>query len=136
MSLPTIEKILSNFAVLPDWTDRYRYIIDLGRKLPPMPEDLKTEDNLVPGCISKVWLTINKEEDIITFYADSDAHITKGLIAILVSIYSGKTQDEMAAIDLQDIFKQLDLDNHLSFNRRNGFSSMVQKIKELSNESN
>jgi cysteine desulfuration protein SufE len=128
----TLEELVENFEFLDDWEERYRYIIDLGRKLEPMDDAEKTEASLVPGCISKVWLTSTLTEEQpprLMFRADSDAHITKGLIAIVLLLYSGKTPEDILALDIGDIFAKLDLGTHLSTNRRNGFQSMLKKIK-------
>ena len=130
----TIDRIMQNFDVLSDWEDRYRYIIELGRKLPPFDEEYKVEDNLVRGCVSQVWLVTDVRDGdppVIEFRADSDAQIVKGLVAILLSLYSGKTAREILMADIRSIFQKLDLARHLSINRANGFASMVKRIHEL-----
>ena len=130
----TIDRIMQNFDVLTDWEDRYRYIIELGRKLPPFDEEYKIEANLVRGCVSQVWLVTDVREGdppVIEFRADSDAQIVKGLVAILLSLYSGKTAREILTADIRSIFQKLDLAKHLSINRANGFASMVKRIHEL-----
>lgn len=130
----TIDRIMQNFDVLTDWEDRYRYIIELGRKLPPFDEEYKIEDNLVRGCVSQVWLVTDVREGdppVIEFRADSDAQIVKGLVAILLSLYSGKTAREILTADIRSIFEKLELAKHLSINRANGFASMVKRIHEL-----
>ncbi|MXZ11609.1 MAG: SufE family protein [Gemmatimonadetes bacterium] len=130
----TIDRIMQNFDVLTDWEDRYRYIIELGRKLPPFDEEYKVEDNLVRGCVSQVWLVTDVRDGdppVIEFRADSDAQIVKGLVAILLSLYSGKTAREILTADIRSIFEKLDLAKHLSINRANGFASMVKRIHEL-----
>lgn len=130
----TIDRIMQNFDVLTDWEDRYRYIIELGRKLPPFDEEYKIDDNLVRGCVSQVWLVTDVRDGdppVIEFRADSDAQIVKGLIAILLSLYSGKTAREILTADIRSIFQKLDLARHLSINRANGFASMVKRIHEL-----
>jgi cysteine desulfuration protein SufE len=129
------ERLLETFAVIEDWEERYAIIIDLGNKLPPMPEELKTEESKVTGCISQVWMVSQQSDDAsntFSFIADSDSHIVKGLIAILHIIYSGRPVSEISSIDINQIFTQLGLEQHLSPNRRNGFYSMVEKIKALS----
>ncbi len=132
--LMNIDEIVENFEYLDDWEDRYRYIIDLGRGLPLMDEADKTDQTKVQGCMSQVWMVsrVHGESDppTITFLADSDAHIVKGLIAILLAIYSGKTPREIVAFDIEDAFARLGLDQHLSPNRRNGFYAMVERIRE------
>ena len=130
----TVDRIMQNFDVLTDWEDRYRYIIELGRKLPPFDEKYKVDDNLVRGCVSQVWLVTDVRDGdppVIEFRADSDAQIVKGLIAILLSLYSGKTAREILTADIRSIFEKLDLAKHLSINRANGFASMVKRIHEL-----
>ena len=130
----TIDRIMQNFDVLTDWEDRYRYIIELGRKLPPFDEEYKVDDNLVQGCVSQVWLVTDVRDGdppVIEFRADSDAQIVKGLVAILLSLYSGKTAREILTADIRSIFQKLDLARHLSINRANGFASMVKRIHEL-----
>lgn len=130
----TIDRILQNFEVLTDWEERYRYIIDLGRKLPPLEEAYKTDDNRVQGCVSNVWLVTevkNGDPPTIEFRADSDAQIVKGLVAILLAMYSGKTAREILTADIRGVFEKLELAKHLSPNRANGFASMVKRIHEL-----
>jgi len=130
----TIDRILQNFEVLADWEDRYRYIIDLGRKLPDLEDVHKTEDNRVQGCVSNVWLITEVKDcdpPTIEFRADSDAQIVKGLVAVLLAIYSGKTAREILTADIRSIFEKLELAKHLSPNRANGFASMVKRIHEL-----
>ena len=130
----TIDRIMQNFDVLTDWEDRYRYIIELGRKLPHFDEKYKVDDNLVRGCVSQVWLVTDVRDGdppVIEFRADSDAQIVKGLVAILLSLYSGKTAREILTADIRSIFQKLDLARHLSINRANGFASMVKRIHEL-----
>ncbi len=125
-------QLAENFALLDDWDDRYRYLIDLGRKLPPLPETLKTDANKVRGCMSQVWMVPGHaagDPGKFAFAADSDAHIVKGLIAVLGILFSGRPRHAIAAIDTEDAFKRLGLDQHLSPTRRNGFVAMVAKIK-------
>lgn len=130
----TIDRIMQNFEILGDWEERYRYIIELGRTLEPLEEGLKTDENRVQGCVSNVWLVTDvKEGDppLIEFRADSDAQIVKGLVAILVALYSGKTAKEILTADIRSIFEKIELAKHLSPNRANGFASMVKRIHEL-----
>ncbi len=129
-----IDDLVETFEFLDDWEDRYRYIIDLGRKLPEMADDDKAEHNKVNGCTSQVWMVVRAlpgDPPRFEFVADSDAHIVKGLIAILLAAYSGKTCDEILATDIKATFEQLGLEGHLSPNRRNGFFAMVERIKTL-----
>ena len=130
----TADRIIQNFEILGNWEDRYRYVIDLGRKLPELDERYKTEDNRVKGCVSNVWMITRVSEGepaTLEFKADSDAHIVRGLVAILLAIYSGKTASEILDVDIRDIFQQLDLERHLSPSRSNGFFSMVERIQNL-----
>jgi len=132
--LMDIDEIVENFEYLEDWEDRYRYIIDLGRGLPLMDESDKNDRTKVQGCMSQVWMVSRVHPEstppTITFLADSDAHIVKGLIAILLAVYSGKTPREIMEFDIEDAFGRLGLDQHLSPNRRNGFYAMVERIRE------
>jgi len=134
MITPEMEfaELADNFELFDDWEDRYRYIIDLGRKLPPLPDDFKTEATKVRGCMSQVWMVPGHPEGDLqkfAFAADSDAHIVKGLIAVLGVLFSGKSASVINGIDTESAFQQLGLDQHLSPTRRNGLVSMVQKIK-------
>jgi len=129
----TFEELMENFELLESWEERYRYLIDLGKKLPPFPEEEKTQENFVKGCMSQVWFKFLPQEETpprIRFIADSDAHIVKGLAAVLRTLFEGKTPEEARAVDLDGIFERLGLANHLSMNRRNGFYAMAQKIRE------
>jgi len=132
--LPTLSDIRADFAVLDDWEDRYRYVIELGRLLEPLPEALRTESNKVRGCASQVWLATNVERaggasPRMTFQADSDAHIVRGLIAILFAIYNHRSADEILAEDADPIFAELGLKEHLTPQRSNGLASMVARIR-------
>jgi cysteine desulfuration protein SufE len=131
--VPTLSEITSDFAVLDDWEDRYRYLIELGRALPPLPETLRTDANKVRGCASQVWLATNVattgSEARLQIVADSDAHIVRGLIAILLAIYSGRQLDEIAAIDPDAAFDKLGLKEHLTPQRSNGLASMVARVR-------
>ncbi|MGK0380005.1 MAG: cysteine desulfuration protein SufE [Patiriisocius sp.] len=134
MSLLTNEadEIIEEFSLFEDWEDKYSYIIDLGKKLSPLDDKHKTEQNMVVGCSSQVWLISHKDNSNKYFFlADSDAYIVKGLIAILLRIFSGKTAEEIQNINIEDFFLSLGLKQHLSPNRSNGFFSMVNKIKKL-----
>ena len=128
-----IEDITENFALLDDWDDRYRYVIELGRMLAPLPEPLRTEANKVQGCASQVWLATEVQPDgaggpTLTFVGDSDAHIVRGLIAILFALYSGKPAREILSTDAFTLFEKLSLREHLTPQRSNGFRSMVERI--------
>jgi len=129
----SIESITSDFELLDDWEDKYRYVIELGRALPPLPEIARTDANKVRGCASQVWLATKVSSEggapRLTFEGDSDAHIVRGLIAILFAIYDGKRADEILATDANPIFAGLGLKEHLTPQRSNGFVSMVARIK-------
>jgi len=127
-----IEEIVDNFSLFEDWEDRYRYLIDLGGRLPLMDAGLKTEETRVRGCMSQVWMVMGWDDARrLSLLADSDAQIVKGLIAVLCTIFQGKTVEEIAAIDIDKIFVKLGLDQHLSPNRRNGFYAMVERIRSF-----
>lgn len=129
----SVEELVDNFELFDDWEDRYRYVIDLGKKLPPMPAEEMTEENKVRGCMSQVWLVSETDRDatppVLRFRADSDAFIVKGLIAILMELYQGQTPRYILDLDALDVMAKIGLDQHLSPNRRNGLVAMVQKIK-------
>ena len=123
-------ELKENFGLLDEWDDRYAYLIDLGRKLPLLPEVYKTEGTKVRGCMSQVWLVPGGTTVDFRFAADSDSSIVKGLIAVLASLFSGHSAAEVAAIDAEAEFRALGLEQHLSPNRRNGFVAMVGRIKD------
>ena len=130
----TIDEVSDNFSLLDEWDDRYRYIIELGRTLVPLPAEAHTDANKVQGCASQVWLTTSVRPDgsggpILTFQGDSDAHIVRGLIAILFALCSDKTARDILAIDPSALFERLDLREHLTPQRSNGFRSMVERIR-------
>jgi len=130
----TIAEIVSNFSLLDEWDDRYRYVIELGRSLPPLEERDRNAANKVQGCASQVWLATEVKPDgadgpVLSFSGDSDAHIVRGLIAILFAIYSGKHAREILGTDAVALFEQMGLREHLTPQRSNGFRSMVQRIK-------
>lgn len=129
----TLQDLLDDFALIDDWEERYRYVIELGRALPGLPDSAKTEDNRVRGCASQVWLEtrVAREagEPVLTFEADSDAHIVRGLIAILLSLYSGRTAREILDVDALGAFEKLGLTEHLTPQRSNGVRSMVERIR-------
>lgn len=133
MSQPTLQELIDNFSLFEDWEERYKYLIDLGRNLAPMAESLKTEETLVKGCTSRVWMICETDgEGRYQFTADSDAHIVRGLIAILLIAYQGKTAAEIQEIDIDEAFQDIGLNQHLSPNRRNGFFAMVERVRTLS----
>lgn len=124
-----IEEIIESFELLDDWEDRYSILIGLGKKLPDFPEHLRKEENLVKGCVSKVWMVPKIENGIFTFEGDSDAHIVRGLVGLMHIIYSGQPVANLGTIDIDGIFDKLGLTQNLSPNRRNGVFSMIGKIK-------
>ena len=124
------DELKENFGLIDEWDDRYAYLIDLGRKLPVLPDIYKTEGTKVRGCMSQVWLMPGSTATDFRFAADSDSSIVKGLIAVLASLFSGRSAAEVAAIDAEAEFRALGLEQHLSPNRRNGFVAMVGRIKD------
>ncbi len=131
MANETLDELVDNFALFDDWEERYRYLIDLGRTLPSMDESLKTEENLVKGCTSRVWMQADLSGNELKFVADSDAHIVRGLIAILDRAYQGQALSNIQNIDIDGAFAKIGLDQNLSPNRRNGFFSMVERIQSF-----
>ena len=132
--MTAIEEIVENFGLLDEWDDRYRYVIELGRTLTPLPDDAHVDANKVQGCASQVWLVTNVKPNgasgpILTFQGDSDAHIVRGLIAILFSLYSGKSARDILAIDSLELFDRIDLRENLTPQRSNGLRSMVERIR-------
>ena len=129
----TIADIREDFALLDSWEDRYRYVIELGRQLPVMPDSLKTDANKVRGCASQVWLATRTipcdASAVMSMQGDSDAHIVRGLVAILFAIYDGHTPDEILKINAVAEFASLGLKEHLTPQRSNGFASMVERIR-------
>jgi len=129
-----IDEIIENFSVLDDWDDRYRYLIELGRQLPPLAQSAYTEANKVQGCASQVWLETEVRPHgpagpVLTFVGDSDAHIVRGLIAILLALFSGRTAKEILGTDALAVFEKIGLREHLTPQRSNGFRSMVERIR-------
>ncbi len=127
----TINDVIETFEFLEDWEDRYKYIIDLGRDLPEFDDRDMTDDNRVHGCTSRVWLVHELIDGKVIFRGESDAHIVRGLVALILMIYSGKSPAEILEIEARDILDQLGLEKHLSPMRTNGLFSMVGKIKSI-----
>jgi len=130
----TLDEIVDNFSLLDEWDDRYRYVIELGRGLTPLSERDRTDRNKVQGCASQVWLATTVHPNgqggpTLTFCGDSDAHIVRGLIAILFAMFSGKHANEILSADAIALFEQLGLREHLTPQRSNGFRSMVERIR-------
>jgi len=129
-----IEDIRENFALLDDWDDRYRYVIELGRTLDPMPESEHSAANKVQGCASQVWLSKQMErngpgEPVLKYRGDSDAHIVRGLIAILLTLYSGRTPQQILSTDAIAVFDEFGFREHLTPQRSNGLRAMVERIR-------
>lgn len=122
------EEIVDEFSMFDDWMQRYEYIIDLGKNLPLIKEEFKTENNLIKGCQSKVWLQGEQNSDTVVFTADSDAILTKGIIAILIRVFSNQSPKDIIAADM-DFIDQIGLKEHLSPTRANGLVSMIKNIK-------
>ncbi|MBS7542035.1 SufE family protein [Ancylobacter oerskovii] len=129
----TIDHIIDDFELLDSWDDRYRYLIELGRKLPPFPEDERGDATKVQGCASQVWLVSRPAEGSdgprLAFIGDSDAHIVRGLIAILLALYSGRSARDILAVDPAATFDRIGLREHLTPQRSNGLRSMVERIR-------
>lgn len=123
--------ILDTLGFFDSWEDRYKYIIDLGRELPPLPEALHTEDRLVRGCQSQVWIDTCMREGRLQLAVDSDAFIVKGLLGVILAAYNNRTPEEILAFDIDAYFEQLDLLSHLSPTRGNGLRAMVARIREI-----
>lgn len=130
--MASLDKILDDFAFLDDWEDRYRYVIELGKALPDLAEEKKSAANKVQGCASQVWLVSHSDgapDPILTFEGDSDAHIVRGLVAIVLSVYSGRHASEIAGLDAIEVFGKIGLVEHLSAQRANGLRSMINRIR-------
>jgi len=138
MAQSSIDEIIENFDLLEEWDDRYRYLIELGRTLPPLPEAARSDANKVQGCASQVWLSTTVKPNgstgpVLAFDGDSDAHIVRGLIAILFALYSGKGAKDILSTDAVALFEKLGLREHLTPQRSNGFRSMVDRIRRDAN---
>ncbi len=131
--LPSYDEILANFEFIDDWEERYRYIIELGKLMPKLPEEAYCETNKVQGCASQVWLETDVRKDDsaprLVLRGDSDAHIVRGLVALLIALYSNRTADEILKTDAAEIFESLGLSEHLTPQRSNGVRAMVQRIQ-------
>lgn len=130
-----IERLTTAFEMMPSWQERYRLIIDMGRKLDPLSEDEYVDENLLDGCMSNVWLTATPQEGdhgtVMHYEADSDSQIVKGLIAIVFEVFNDRPPEEIVTTDIDSVFRQLELEQHISSGRRNGLSSMVRRVREL-----
>lgn len=130
---PTLDTIIDDFAFLDDWEDKYRYVIELGRELPEMAESEKSPANKVKGCVSQVWLASDiddADDPIVRFRGDSDAHIVRGLVAIMITAMSGKHASEIASFDAEALLKTLGLEENLTPQRSNGLRAMVRRMKD------
>lgn len=130
----TLDEIVANFELLEEWDDRYRYLIELGKGLEPLPEEAHSEANKVRGCASQVWLDMHREDGPgprtrLHFRGDSDAHIVRGLVALALSIFSGRTAEDILATDAFAIYEKLGLAAHLTPQRSNGVRAMIERIK-------
>jgi len=130
----TVDEIVENFELLDEWDDRYRYLIELGRELEPMPEEAHNEANKVRGCASQVWLQTKVKrradgEPVLYFLGDSDAHIVRGLVALTLAFFSGRTAKEIAEADALNLYRRLGFEQNLTPQRSNGLRSMVDRIK-------
>ncbi|MCP4393580.1 MAG: SufE family protein [Alphaproteobacteria bacterium] len=139
LELKSIDELLEDFEFLDDWEERYCYVIDLGKSLPEMSSEQRTAENKVSGCMSQVWIISSLEkneagDDIIKYLADSDAFIVKGLVVILLSLFSNKTPAEVQKIDAIGVMKELGFDDHLTPTRKNGLYSMIARMKSIAAE--
>jgi cysteine desulfuration protein SufE len=125
----SLETLLDDLSLFDDWEDRYRYIIELGNALAPLSEAEHSDAYKVPGCVSQVWLVTERDGDKMIFRGDSDAHIVRGLVAILLDLFSGKTASEIVNYDAKAAFDELGLGEHLTPQRSNGFQAMVRRIR-------
>ena len=129
--MASFDDIAGDFAFLDDWDDRYKYLIDLGRNLEPYPEEFRDEAHKVRGCASQVWLHAVKDDGVLSLKGDSDAHIVKGLVALLIALYSGKNNEDILAIDPEAALAPFDLTDHLTPQRSNGLHSMIKRIRAI-----
>ena len=131
-----LENIRTTFAFFDDWEDKYRFLIDLGKSVPALPTQFRVADNLVRGCQSQVWLLgdYDTQHDQLKLQIDSDAHIVRGLIAIVLATYDGRSPNEIVAFNIENLFNELDLMNHLSATRGNGLRALVKRINDSANK--
>jgi len=137
MNSSSFEEISENLSFLDDWEDRYRYLIELGQSLSPLTDEERTAENKVHGCVSQVWLVVSEvksgNETILEFRGDSDAMIVKGLVAVLIAIYSGSTPKQISALNAIAVLDDLGLREHLTSQRSNGLVAMVERIQAEAN---
>ena len=127
--LRTLDAIREDFAFLDDWEDRYRYVIELGRELPPFPESARNDANKVRGCVSQVWIEDRVEDGALRLIGDSDSHLVRGLVAITTALYDGKAPRDAVNVDAWGIFRELGLEAHLTPQRSNGVRAMIDRIR-------
>jgi cysteine desulfuration protein SufE len=127
------QQVIEDFSLYEEWLDKYEYLIELGKGLEPFPEEKKTEDRLIKGCQSRVWLDVEERDGRLFFTADSDAIITKGIISLLIGVYSGRTREEIAGDDFGFV-SEIGLKENLSPTRANGLVSMIETIKKLAED--
>lgn len=132
--MTTLEEVRDTFELIDDWTERYRFLIELGSELPPMPDALKTEETKVKGCLSQVWLVGTLEDGSLRLIADSDAHIVRGLVALVRMMFDGQTPETILETDPQPLLEELGLDKHLSPGRSNGLHSMLKRIRAIAEQ--
>lgn len=131
----TTAEIIDDLAFFDDWEERYQYIIDLGKELPAMAEELRTSERLVKGCQSSVWLDVDRVDGKLLFTVDSDAHIVRGLLVLVLAAFNNKTPADIVVFNIDDYFQQLDLERHLSPTRGNGLRAIVARIQALARAS-
>lgn len=128
-----VDELVDDFSLFADWEQRYGYLIDLGKRLPALPESRRCDETLVRGCVSQVWFDPEDRGDGRLWWSgDSDSTIVRGLIAVLQVAFGGANKDDVAKVDIDDVFGQLGLERHLSVNRRNGFYAMVSRLRGIS----
>ena len=127
--LDDIQDLIDDFAFLEDWEARYMHVIDMGKSMPPLTPDEKVDIHKVKGCVSQVWLVSDMVDGKFIFRGDSDAHIVKGLVAVVLRIFSNRTPEQITTINANEILKLLDLDEHLSPQRSNGLKAMIERIQ-------
>ena len=135
MLASNIQDMIDDFAFLSDWEERYMHVIDMGKALSPLAIEDKIDANKVKGCVSQVWLVTERDESAGTlrFKGDSDAHIVKGLVAVIMTVYDGRTPSEILEIEVSPILQQLGLAEHLSPQRSNGLKAMIERIRNIAN---
>lgn len=131
----TLDDVFETFALLDEWTERYGFLIELGEELPPMDDALKVKTHKVKGCLSQVWMVSRREAEEMHFIADSDAHIVRGLVALVLLMFNGKRPEEVVALDPKPTLARLGLDKHLSPGRNNGLHAMIARMKTLASAS-